>query len=82
MFITDDKHRAVQATDGEAGKTPAPVALAARVRKAEQDVRAKLALLQARYDNNAFSPAVFSIVRSLEIELARIAHQGRSGGDE
>jgi len=82
MLIIDDKRRAVQATSAEPGKTSPPIALAARVRKAEQDVRAKRALLQARYDHGALSPAVFSIVRSLEVELAWIAHQQSGGGDE
>jgi hypothetical protein len=42
--------------------------------KAEQDVRAELARLRARYDGGAVSRVVFSVVRSLEIELGWIEH--------
>jgi hypothetical protein len=49
-----------------------PVAQAAP----SSDVRAQLALLQARYDTGAVPPSIFSIIRSLEIELSWIEHRG------
>jgi hypothetical protein len=48
---------------------------------AEQDIRAELTLLRARYDSGAVSQAVFFAIRALEVELAWIAHR-RSGRDE
>ena len=36
----------------------------------EHDVRTRLALLQARYDGGAIPQAVFSVIRSPEVELA------------
>ena len=39
-------------------------------------LRAELARLQARYDSGAISPAVFSAIRALEIELAWVEHRG------
>ena len=42
------------------------------------DVRAELALLQARYDSGAIPPAVYSAIRSLEVELAWLEHRGQS----
>ena len=44
------------------------------IRKTEQDVRAELAQLHARYDSGAISPTVFSVIRALEVELAWIEH--------
>jgi hypothetical protein len=81
VFCINEKLPAVQATGVEPGKTPALVASAASAGRLEQTIRTELALLQARYDHGALSPAVFPIVRSLEVELAWIAHR-RSGRDE
>jgi hypothetical protein len=47
----------------------------ALVTEAEQDVRAQLALLRARYDTGAIPQAVFSVIRKLEIELAWAEHR-------
>jgi hypothetical protein len=68
----------VQATSGGLRKTPPPVASTVGVGKAEQTVRAELRRLQARYDGGAIPPAIFSVVRSLETELAWIEHGKRS----
>jgi hypothetical protein len=46
-------------------------------RQTEQGVRAELALLQARYDGGVVPQAVFSVIRSLEVELAWIEHRGQ-----
>jgi hypothetical protein len=43
---------------------------------AEQDTRAQLAQLLSRYDG-ALPPAVFSIIRSLQVELSWNEHRGR-----
>src|SRR5262245_31799163 len=42
--------------------------------KAEQNVRAELARLRARYDGGAVPQAIFTIIRTLECELAWIEH--------
>ena len=42
------------------------------------DIRSKLTQLQSRY-SGAVSPAVFSVIRALEIELAWIEHQHGHG---
>jgi hypothetical protein len=42
----------------------------------EQGIRAELALPQARYDGGAPPPFVFSVVRSLQVELAWLEHRG------
>jgi hypothetical protein len=42
--------------------------------RTEQDVRAELALLQARYDSGAIPQAVFSVIRRLETEISWIEH--------
>ena len=41
------------------------------------DIRAQLAQLQARYDCAAVSPAIFSAIRLLEVEISWIQHQGQ-----
>jgi hypothetical protein len=38
-------------------------------------VRAELRRLQARYDSGSIPPAIFSVVRKLEVELAWIEHE-------
>jgi hypothetical protein len=38
-------------------------------------LRAQLAALRARYDDGAVSPAVYKVIRELEIELAWAEHQ-------
>jgi hypothetical protein len=43
----------------------------------EQDIRAQLAQLQARYDSRAVSPAIFSAIRLLEVEISWLEHRGR-----
>ena len=40
------------------------------------DVRAELARLRARYDG-VIPPAVFLVIRALEVELAWLEHRGR-----
>jgi hypothetical protein len=41
----------------------------------EQGIRSELALLQARYDGGALPPSVFSVVRSLQVELSWSEHR-------
>ena len=43
----------------------------------ERDLRAELGLLPARYDSRAINPAVLTVVKSIEIELAWLQHRGR-----
>ena len=45
----------------------------------EQALRAALAWVRARHDSGAISPAVFSVIRMIETELAWCLH--RAGGD-
>jgi hypothetical protein len=44
----------------------------------EQALRAALEWVRARHDGGAISPAVFSVIRMIEIELAWAEHRGRS----
>jgi hypothetical protein len=39
--------------------------------------RAELALLQARYDGGAVSPAVYAIIRAIGTKLSWLEHRGR-----
>jgi hypothetical protein len=41
------------------------------------DVRTQLAQLRARHDHGAVSPAVFSVIRKLETEIAWAEHLGQ-----
>lgn len=43
----------------------------------EQALRAMHAWLTARYDGGAVSPAIYHVIRTLEVELAWRAHRGR-----
>ncbi len=43
----------------------------------ERDLRAELGLLRARYDGGAVNPAVFTVVKAIETELAWLEHRGR-----
>ena len=43
----------------------------------EQGIRSELALPQARYDSGAVPPAVYSTIRTLQVELSWMEHQGR-----
>jgi hypothetical protein len=40
-------------------------------------LRTELALLQARYDGGAVSPAVYAIIRAIGTELSWFEHRGR-----
>jgi hypothetical protein len=42
--------------------------------RSAQAVRAELRRLQGRYDGGAIPPAIFSVVRALEVELGWIEH--------
>jgi hypothetical protein len=42
----------------------------------EQALRAALEWVRARHDSGTISPAVFSVIRMLETELAWLAHRG------
>jgi hypothetical protein len=42
----------------------------------EQALRAALAWVRGRYDDGAISPAVFSVIRMIETEIAWLAHRG------
>jgi hypothetical protein len=42
----------------------------------EQALRAALAWVRARHDSGAVSPAVFSVIRMIETELAWRQHRG------
>jgi hypothetical protein len=42
----------------------------------EQALRAALAWVRARHDSGAISPAVFSVIRMIEVELAWRQHRG------
>jgi hypothetical protein len=44
---------------------------------AELDLRAELTALRTRYDSGAVSPAVFTIIKRIETELAWLQHRGR-----
>ena len=55
---------------------PSPDRYHAQCACGEHAVRAQLALLLARHDGCP-PPAVLSVVRSLQVELAWLEHQGR-----
>jgi len=42
----------------------------------EAALRSALGWIHARYDDGAVSPAVFSVIRMLEVELSWLAHRG------
>lgn len=42
----------------------------------DNDIRSQMSHLLARYDN-VLPPAIFEIVRRLQVELAWLEHQGR-----
>jgi hypothetical protein len=42
----------------------------------EQALRAALAWVRARHDNGAVSPAVFAVMRMIEVELSWLEHRG------
>jgi hypothetical protein len=44
----------------------------------ERALRAKLALLRARYDYGAVSDAVAAAIKALEVDIAWAEHRGRS----
>ena len=39
------------------------------------ELRSKLAFLRARYDSGAISPAIYSVIRAIETDLAWAEHQ-------
>ena len=43
----------------------------------ERDLRAELALLQARYDGGVVSPTVYAIIRAIGTELSWLVHGRR-----
>jgi hypothetical protein len=43
-----------------------------------QRARTELALLRARYDGGAISPAVFAVIKNLECEIAWLEYQERT----
>ena len=43
-----------------------------------QRARTELALLRARYDGGAISPAVFAVIKNLECEIAWLEHMERA----
>ena len=57
------------------GEHAKPVSLQGKVTETERAVRAQLAQLVSRYDG-ALPPSVFSVVRSLQVELSWIQHGG------
>jgi hypothetical protein len=44
----------------------------------EQALRAALEWIRARHDSGAISPAVFSVMRMIEVELSWLAHRGEA----
>jgi hypothetical protein len=42
--------------------------------------RSRLAMLRARYDDGAVSPAIYSVIRQLETEIAWYEHRQDPGG--
>jgi hypothetical protein len=44
----------------------------------EQALRAALAWVRARHDSGAVSPAVFSVMRMIEVELSWLEHRGEA----
>jgi hypothetical protein len=44
----------------------------------EQALRAALAWVRARHDSGAISPAVFSVMRMIEVELSWLEHRGEA----
>jgi hypothetical protein len=42
----------------------------------EQALRSALAWIRARHDDGAVSPAVFSVLKVIETEIAWLAHRG------
>ena len=46
--------------------------------KSAQQARSELALLRARYDGGAISPAVFAVIKKLEREIAWLEHTERA----
>jgi hypothetical protein len=41
------------------------------------DSRSQLAMLRARYDDGAVSPAIYRVIRQLETEIAWYEHPGQ-----
>jgi hypothetical protein len=41
----------------------------------DNELRAELALLRARYDSGAVAPAVYIVIREIETDIAWIKHQ-------
>jgi hypothetical protein len=41
----------------------------------DNELRAELALLRARYDSGAVAPAVYQVIRQIETHIAWIEHQ-------
>ncbi len=48
-----------------------------RISDDERDLRAELALLQARYDGGAVWPAIYAIIRAIGAELSWLEHGER-----
>jgi hypothetical protein len=44
----------------------------------EQALRAALQWVRARHDSGAVSPAVFSVMRMIEVELSWLEHRGEA----
>jgi len=44
----------------------------------EAALRAALAWVRARHDSGAVSPAVFSVMRMIEVELSWLEHRGEA----
>jgi hypothetical protein len=44
----------------------------------EQALRAGLEWVRARHDSGAISPAVFSVMRMIEVELSWLEHRGEA----
>jgi hypothetical protein len=44
----------------------------------EQALAAALAWVRGRYDSGAVSPAVFSVIRMIETEIAWLQHRGEA----
>jgi len=43
----------------------------------EHHLRRDLAALKARYDGGAVAPAVYTIIKAIEVDLGWIEHRGR-----
>ncbi len=52
-----------------------PTAYCALIPSSTAELRAELAVLRARYDGGAVSPAIYAVIRSIETTIAWAEHR-------